>query len=79
MLKLEVRITLKNRDQIEAVSRMQNYIKEHLHEIITLRNLSEIAGYSPWHCARIFKEHTGKLLLNIFGLLGCQSRAHFKR
>lgn len=60
MLKLEVRITLKNRDQIEAVSRMQNYIKEHLHEIITLRNLSEIAGYSPWHCARIFKEHTGK-------------------
>jgi len=60
MLKLEVRITLKNSDQIEAVSRMQNYIEEHLHEIITLRNLSEVAGYSPWHCARIFKEHTGK-------------------
>lgn len=47
-------------EQINAVSRMQSYIEDHLDEPITLHSLAEMAGYSPWHCARIFKELTGK-------------------
>jgi len=38
---------------------MQTYIDEHLAEPITLRNLAEAAGYSPWHSSRIFKDMTG--------------------
>lgn len=47
-------------EQINAVSRMQSYIEAHLEEPITLHTLAEQAGYSPWHCAKIFKELTGK-------------------
>jgi AraC-like DNA-binding protein len=39
---------------------MQDYIEEHITEPITLFKLADAAGYSPWHCARIFKELTGK-------------------
>ena len=47
-------------EQINAVQKMQNYIEAHLEEPITLHALAEAADYSPWHCARIFKELTGK-------------------
>ena len=49
-----------NRDQIEAVQRMQSFIDSHLHEPITLHMLAEAAGYSPWHAAKVFKALTGK-------------------
>ena len=45
---------------VEAVRRMQKYIEEHLKDPISLKNLAEAAGYSPWHCAKIFRELTGK-------------------
>ena len=48
-----------SQDTINAVARMQIYIKEHLHEPITLKQLSEKANYSPYHCAHIFKELIG--------------------
>ncbi len=44
----------------EAVQRIQDYIETHLRDPITLKQLSLAAGYSPWHCARLFKELTGK-------------------
>ncbi|MDD3127005.1 MAG: AraC family transcriptional regulator [Candidatus Izemoplasmatales bacterium] len=47
-------------DNVEAVYRMQEFIKTHLKEPITLHDLSEAANYSPWHAARMFKEFTGK-------------------
>lgn len=47
-------------DKINAVQRMQDYIEEHITEEITLHMLSEAAGYSVWHSARIFRELTGK-------------------
>jgi AraC family transcriptional regulator len=47
-------------EKILAVQHMQDYIEEHVTEPITLRMLAKAAGYSPWHCARIFKEITGK-------------------
>lgn len=47
-------------NQINAVQQMQSYIESHLDEPITLLALSMNTGYSPWHCAKIFKELTGK-------------------
>ncbi len=51
---------MESQEQINAVWRMQTYIEQHLEEPITLHSLAEIAGYSPWHCAKIFRELTGK-------------------
>lgn len=47
-------------DKIDAVDRMQKYILAHLDEEITLTALSRAAGYSLWHCSRVFKELTQK-------------------
>lgn len=47
-------------DKINAVQKMQDYVETHLHEPITLKNLADAAGYSPWHAAKIFKELIGK-------------------
>lgn len=47
-------------EQTLAVARMQKYIEEHLTEPIGLRQLADVAGYSPYHSARMFKEQTGK-------------------
>lgn len=42
-----------------AATVMQAYIETKLREPITLRELADAAGYSPWHAARLFKEATG--------------------
>lgn len=47
-------------DKITAISKMQKYINAHLHEDITLEDLSRAAGYSKYHAVRIFKELTGR-------------------
>jgi AraC-like DNA-binding protein len=47
-------------EQINAVQNMQDYIQQHLNEPITLTELSRKAGYSPFHSAKLFKEHIGK-------------------
>lgn len=44
----------------DAVTRMQNYISDHLADPITLHDLAKVAGYSPWYSAKLFKEYTGK-------------------
>lgn len=46
-------------DRTLAVQRMQDYIELHLSENITLADLAEIARFSPWYAARIFRELTG--------------------
>ncbi|MEZ4357236.1 MAG: AraC family transcriptional regulator [Eubacteriales bacterium] len=51
---------MENIEQVEAVSRMQKYIEEHITRPITLLELSRYAGYSPFHCTRIFREIVGK-------------------
>ncbi len=45
---------------VEAVQRMQDYIESHLDESVTLKELACAAGYSPYHCARLFRELTRK-------------------
>lgn len=47
-------------DKINAVQKMQDYVETHLHEPITLKNLADAAGYSPWYAAKMFKELIGK-------------------
>ena len=52
-------------EKINAVQHMQDYIEEHVEDFISLRMLADVANYSPWYSARIFKELTGKTHLNI--------------
>lgn len=47
------------REQIEAVQRMQDYIKIHLSENITLTKLAKVSLYSPWYSYRLFTEYIG--------------------
>lgn len=46
-------------EKVLIVQQMQDYIEAHLSEKITLGALSGMARYSPFYCARIFKELTG--------------------
>lgn len=46
-------------DKTLAVQRMQDYIKSHLTESVTLADLAGAAQFSPWYAARIFHELTG--------------------
>ena len=43
-----------------TVQKFQEYMDSNIKRNITLKELAEQAGYSPWHTARIFKEITGK-------------------
>lgn len=47
-------------EMVKAVHKIQDYIDAHIQEEITLRQLANAAGYSPWHTSRIFKELTGR-------------------
>lgn len=47
-------------EAVDAVQRMQDYMEAHITDPITLKELAQAAGYSPWHAARIFKEFLGK-------------------
>src|SRR6056297_3908768 len=47
-------------EQVEAVTRMQNYISRNLQKNLTLNSIAKSAGYSPWHSAKLFKGYTGK-------------------
>ena len=46
-------------EKVLVVQQMQDYIAAHLSEKITLCDLSGLTMYSPFYCARIFKELTG--------------------
>jgi len=47
-------------ETVMAVQKMQDYIEAHIYEEITLKQLSNVGGYSSWHSARIFKDITGR-------------------
>ncbi len=46
-------------EQIVAVQKMQDYIKQHLDEEITPAHLSGVSAYSPWHSYRLFRQYVG--------------------
>ena len=47
-------------ETVMAVQKMQEYIDENIYKTITLKQLSNAVGYSPWHASRIFKDITGR-------------------
>lgn len=47
-------------ENVYAVQKMQDHIRENLMGPITLSALSRSCGYSPFYCIRIFKELMGK-------------------
>lgn len=47
-------------EKVEAVGKMQDYIKSHINDPITLYDMAQICGLSPWHASRVFKELIGK-------------------
>lgn len=46
-------------EQILAVQRMQDYIKDNITASITMADLSKVSLFSPWYSYRLFKHHTG--------------------
>ncbi|MCA5012551.1 MULTISPECIES: helix-turn-helix domain-containing protein [unclassified Enterococcus] len=46
-------------EQLEAVQRMQDYIKTHFSEQISLADLSNVSLFSPWYSHRLFQQYTG--------------------
>ena len=47
-------------ETIKTVQLLQEYMDDNLYKSMTLKELADVAGYSPWHMARMFKEVTGK-------------------
>lgn len=52
-----------------AVQKAQEYIERHMREKITLKQLANAAGYSPWHVVKAFKHHTGRTPFEYIRLL----------
>jgi AraC-like DNA-binding protein len=44
-------------EQIEAVRKMQDYIREHVQEDITIEDLAEVSAFSTWHARRLFQKY----------------------
>jgi len=48
--------------QVEAVRKVQNFISDNMNRRLTLYEIANFAGYSPWHISKLFKEYTGKTI-----------------
>ncbi|MCR4585872.1 MAG: AraC family transcriptional regulator [Lachnospiraceae bacterium] len=44
-------------EQREAVRKMQDYIREHIQEEITIEDLAEVSAFSTWHARRLFQKY----------------------
>lgn len=42
--------------EVAAVRKMQDFMEENLHNQVSLSQLAKAAGYSQWHCSRVFKQ-----------------------
>lgn len=47
-------------EKVNAVQKMQDYIKNHINEEIKVEDIAKASGYSKRHAARIFKELLGR-------------------
>lgn len=48
-----------NKESIDVVEKIKDYIQEHIKDEITLNELAQVAGYSMYHTSHIFKEIEG--------------------
>ena len=44
-------------EQREAVRKIQDYIREHIQEDITIEDLAEVSAFSTWHARRLFQKY----------------------
>lgn len=44
----------------QAVGRLQSYLQQHMEQTVTLKQLADVVGYSPYYVTRMFKAYTGK-------------------
>lgn len=44
-------------EQREAVRKMQDYIREHIQEDITIEDLANASAFSPWYARRLFQKY----------------------
>ena len=68
-----------NSSQIEAVNKVQIYIEENLHKRMTLHELANVAGYSPWHLSKLFKKYCGKTIFDYIRAIRLSQAALFLR
>jgi AraC family transcriptional regulator len=62
-------------EQKIAVRKMQDFIDSHLLSPISLSQLAQASGYSPYHAERLFKAVTGKTPFEYIRLLRISSSA----
>ena len=44
-------------EQREAVRKMQDYIREHIQEDITIEDLAKVSAFSTWYARRLFQKY----------------------
>jgi len=49
-----------DQDQIKLIGELQEYIEEHIHQPMTLLELSRYIGYSPWYVDKLFLKYLKK-------------------
>jgi AraC family transcriptional regulator len=64
---------------LEAVNKVQNYIEDNLYKRMTLHELANVAGYSPWHLSKLFKKYCGKTIFDYIRALRLSQAALFLR
>lgn len=50
---------MSQQENLAAIRNVQLYLQDHLNEPITLNTLAKVSGYSPYHCAHLFKTYLG--------------------
>ena len=53
---------MSNTDQVFAVNKVKTYIETNLQKKMSLYELAQVAGYSPWYLSIIFKQYCGKTI-----------------
>jgi AraC-like DNA-binding protein len=60
-------------NKADVVKCIKAYIAANLHQVLTAKDLAQVAGYSQYHMARVFKEVTG---IAPFEYIRCQRMLH---
>jgi len=50
---------MSQQENLAAIRKVQLYLQDHLYDPITLNTLAKVSGYSPYHCAHLFKTYLG--------------------
>ncbi len=50
---------MSQQENLAAIRKVQLYLQDHLTDPITLNTLAKVSGYSPYHCAHLFKLYLG--------------------